>query len=108
MHLVQHTETPEYRIPLKDGSLYSLPENELAMYKMAYPKLDVESELGRMIAWCVSNPSQRKTKRGVLRFVNGWLSRQKPSQVQPAAMTQKQYATTTSIEDQLNDTSWAN
>ena len=100
-------DQPTFQIPIKGGELFPLPNNELAMYKMAYPKIDVEGEIGRMIAWCVSNPAQRKTKRGVLRFVNGWLNRARPSQAQPAGITQKEYAASTSIADRVNDLSWA-
>ena len=29
-----------------------------------------------MAGWLDANPSKRKTKRGILRFVNGWLARE--------------------------------
>ena len=29
-----------------------------------------------MRGWCLANPSKRKTKRGVKKFINNWLSRQ--------------------------------
>ena len=33
-------------------------------------------ELRKMKSWLDSNTSRRKTKRGILRFVNGWLSKE--------------------------------
>ena len=100
-------EQPGFKIPLKDGSLFPLPDNELQMLKMAYPKINVDDELGKMIAWAVCNPSQRKTKRGILRFVNGWLNRAKPAQAQAATTTQKEYAASTTIQERVTDLSWA-
>ena len=97
----------QFQIPLKDGTLFLLPEAELNMYKMAYPAISVENELIKMIVWCVSNPAQRKTKRGILRFVNGWLSRSKPAQAQPVTTTQKEYAASTTIQERVSDLSWA-
>ena len=46
-----------------------------------YPNVDVMQELRNMKGWCNSNPTKRKTKRGVLRFINSWLAREqdKPS-----------------------------
>ena len=43
--------------------------------------VDIMQELRNMKGWCNSNPTKRKTKRGILRFINGWLSREqdKPS-----------------------------
>ena len=32
-----------------------------------------------MAGWLNSNPKKRKTKSGILRFINGWLSREQDS-----------------------------
>lgn len=41
----------------------------------AYPRKDVASELLKAKAWCYSNVANRKTPRGMMKFLNGWLSR---------------------------------
>ena len=41
-----------------------------------YPNVDILQELKKMKGWCNANPTKRKTKRGILRFINGWLSRE--------------------------------
>lgn len=105
--LVTVDQTPHFQIPLKDGSLYPLPDNELIVLKSAYPGIQVEGEIGKMIAWCVCNPAQRKTKRGILRFVNGWLNRAKPSQAPSVTTTQKEYAASTTMAERVSDLSWA-
>lgn len=68
-------ELSEFVIPLADGSDHTLTLAELAEYEQAYPAIDVPGELRKARAWCVANPGQRKTRRGVGKFVNGWLAR---------------------------------
>lgn len=55
---------------------YPIEFNLVTQYKELYPNVDVEQELKKMKAWSISNPSKRKTKRGMLKFVNNWLSRE--------------------------------
>lgn len=64
-----------FSITLKDDSIYKVSAENLAMWKRAYPALDVEGELCRMEAWCNANPTKRKTSKGVEKFINGWLNR---------------------------------
>lgn len=107
MQLEVYQEAPCYKLLLKDGTTYDVTENEMEIFKQAYPKIDIEDEVRKMVAWCYSNTSQRKTKRGIKRFINGWLNRAKPKQ-NNGLMTQREYARTTSVQDELSDTSWAN
>ena len=106
MHDLSAIDNPGFKIPLKDGSIYTLSNEMLTAYKDAYPRLDLDDCMRRLVMWNLSNESKRKTKRGILKHINGWLNRQNPAQGQPASTTQRQYATNTSIEDQLNDDSW--
>lgn len=62
-------------IPLENGSEHPVTEAEIAEYRTAYPRIDVVSELRKVRAWCMANPSKRKTARGVARFLNSWLDR---------------------------------
>lgn len=61
-------------LPLNDKSFYDVPLEKIALWKEVYPAVDVEQELKRMIAWLDSNPTRRKTKRGITKFINNWLS----------------------------------
>lgn len=65
-------------IPLSDGSEYSVSGAEIAELSSAYPNKDVVTELRQARAWCLSNPTKQKTRRGVKRFLNGWLARNFP------------------------------
>ena len=66
-------------LPLNDKSYYDVPLDKIAMWKETYPAVDVEQELKRMIAWLDSNPTRRKTRRGIEKFINNWLSRTQDS-----------------------------
>jgi len=65
--------------PLKDGSDYIVPEDFVDKLKDTYRKLDVEHHLRCARLWLVAAPSRRKTKRGMTKFLNGWMGRQKPT-----------------------------
>lgn len=66
-------------LPLNDKSLYDVPMGKIALWRETYPAVDVEQELRRMIAWLEANPSKRKTRRGIERFINSWLARTQDS-----------------------------
>jgi hypothetical protein len=40
-----------------------------------YPSMDVGEQLRSMRAWLITNRELRKTRKGMTRFINGWLSR---------------------------------
>ena len=62
-------------LPLVDGSGYAIGEIDAGVWQSQFPGVDVGAELGRMTAWLDANPKNRKTKRGVKRFVVNWLGR---------------------------------
>ena len=68
-------------ITLNDKSEYPIYQNMIDEWKELYPNVDVEQQLKCMKGWCNANPTKRKTKRGILRFINAWLTREqdKPS-----------------------------
>lgn len=68
-------QAAEITIPLEDGTDHPVTASEVSEYRAAYPRIDVMGELRKARAWCFANPAQRKTRRGVGKFVNGWLSR---------------------------------
>lgn len=66
-------------LPLNDKSFYDVPQDKIALWRATYPAVDVEQELRRMVAWLDSNPTKRKTRRGIERFINSWLARMQDS-----------------------------
>lgn len=63
-------------LPLNDGTLHGVTASEVKKYRELYPAVDVMQELRNMVGWLDGNLSKRKTKAGVRRFINGWLSRE--------------------------------
>ena len=55
----------------------------------------------KMRGWLNGNPTKRKTKKGIARFVNNWLSNEqdKPKQFQPS---QKQNFNNSNLDDKLD------
>ncbi len=66
-------------LPLNDKSFYDVPQDKITLWRATYPAVDVEQELRRMVAWLDSNPTKRKTRRGIERFINSWLARTQDS-----------------------------
>lgn len=56
-------------------STWTLTESQLAQWRALYPSLDVDAECRKALAWVLSDSSNRKTTRGMPRFLVGWLSR---------------------------------
>ena len=63
-------------LTLNDKTEYWIFEDQITEWKELFPAVDVMQELRKMKSWLDSNTSRRKTKRGILRFVNGWLSKE--------------------------------
>lgn len=70
------SELSGIKIILNDKSFYDAPLEKVALWKGTYPAVDVEQELRKMAAWSDANPMKRKTRRGIVRFINSWLSRE--------------------------------
>ena len=61
-------------LPIQGGE-YEISDRFISELKKAYPDLDIEGEINKMRVWLIANPSKMKTKRGITRFINSWLSR---------------------------------
>lgn len=76
---------PVAMLPLKDGTEYEISAESFEEFVNAYPAINVLSEMRKMRAWCLSNPANRKTRRGIMKFINGWLGRAKPESSNPGS-----------------------
>lgn len=70
---------PVASLPLADGSEHGFTETQVAEWSAIFPGVDVLAAMGRMKAWLKANPTKRKTRRGVERFVVSWLGREQDS-----------------------------
>ncbi len=64
------------RLQLNDKSLFPIYEDDLVKYRDLYPAVNVEQEFRNMVGWIDVNPTRRKTKNGIKKFVNSWLSKE--------------------------------
>lgn len=64
------------QIPLNDKTTYGVTDAQIKKWTELYPAVDVMQQLRQMIGWCDGNPKRCKTRTGVLRFINSWLSRE--------------------------------
>lgn len=69
-------EEPFITLTLNDKSEYPFFKKDIDEYKELYPAVDVEQQFRTMKGWCKDNPTKRKTKRGIRKFVNSWLARE--------------------------------
>ena len=63
------------QIILNDKTYFGVTQDMVDTWSQLYPSADIMQELRKMAGWADANPSKRKTKSGVKRFINSWLSR---------------------------------
>lgn len=63
------------KLPLINGDDYLVTKEYVKELKELYPAVDVEQTLRSMRGWLGSHPKNKKTPRGIKRFITGWISR---------------------------------
>lgn len=74
---------------------YPITEEMVALWETTFPAVNVRQQLLSMKSWSVSNPKKRKTKGGMLAFVNNWLSREQNRAGDTRSRQVKRFATET-------------
>lgn len=69
-------ETPFITLQLNTGEEHPVYDKEIKDWETLYPAVDVHQQLRSMKGWLLSNKAKRKTKRGINRFINNWLSKE--------------------------------
>lgn len=80
---------PAAVLPLVDGTDFQISVETATELSGLYPAVDVEQQLRNMRGWLLANPKNKKTKSGIMRFVNSWLSREQNSARPAKAVNQK-------------------
>ena len=62
-------------IPLNTGKPFQVTAKQVDAWKALYPSVDILQELRNIVGWNDANPTRRKTKNGILKHINYWLSR---------------------------------
>ena len=70
------SEPPVIELILNNKSLYPIYQKDVDHWKELYPAVDIMQELRKMKGWCESNPTKRKTSRGISSFITTWLSKE--------------------------------
>lgn len=66
---------PLINFPLPGTGEYTVTDAHLADWQTAYPGVDIKTELAKMRVWLLENPKNRKTIKGIPRFISNWLTR---------------------------------
>lgn len=61
---------------LNDRSQYPIYQADINKWQELYPAVNILQQLRAMSGWLDSNPTKRKTKNGIKRFINSWLTRE--------------------------------
>lgn len=71
----QIEETPIITLTLCDKNEYAVVEDQLKEWQELYPDVNIMQELRNMKGWLNANPAKRKTRRGICKFINSWLTK---------------------------------
>lgn len=66
-------------IPLVDKTEFPVTQVMVDDWSATFPAVDVPQQLREMRAWCVANPTKRKTPRGINAFIVTWLGKEQDS-----------------------------
>ena len=69
-------DPPILSLILNTKEEYPIYKIDIEAWHDLYPAVDVIGELRKMKGWLMANPSKRKTKKGILRFINSWLAKE--------------------------------
>lgn len=92
-----------FEIPTNTGEGYPFFQADIDLYKSLYPSVDIAQEMRKMVGWSDANPTKRKTKVGMKRFVNAWLSREQDKYKPASAPATKSAGTKFNNFEQRND-----
>jgi hypothetical protein len=60
-------------LPLIDGSQFEVKQTFVTELEPLYPQVDIPATIREMKGWLIGNPTRRKTRTGVTRFITKWL-----------------------------------
>ena len=73
---LKNSSPPVITFPLIDKTDYEITQEMVNEWISLYPAVDVMQQLRNMKGWLTANPKNRKTRGGINRFVNNWLSKE--------------------------------
>ena len=76
---------PVITLTLNTGEEYPVTQDMAYRWQELYPAVDVFQQLRNMRGWLDANPSRRKTKNGINKFINHWLADKQDNGGKPRA-----------------------
>lgn len=73
--------------PVKGGGTWEMTWSEAKTLKAAYPNISIKAECNKAYAWLCANEGKQKTVRGMMRFLNAWISRAEPTKQEAPVRT---------------------
>lgn len=67
---------PVVSIPLNDKTEFEIRQPMIDEWNASYQAVNVLQQLRQMRSWCLANPANRKTRRGVESFIVRWLGKE--------------------------------
>jgi hypothetical protein len=64
----------DHSMILNDKTVFIVPVSNVLEWQILFPGVDVPQQLRAMSAWCMAHTSQRKTRRGIEKFIVSWLT----------------------------------
>ena len=93
-------------LPLSGKGFHDITESSVIEFERLFPSVDVRQEIRSMYGWLIGNPTKRKTKRGVTRFVSAWLLKAqdgtRKNENAKRSFRDKNYYSGSSVNDQEN------
>lgn len=93
-------------ILLNDNTYYQICNQEYEQLQQAYPDLNVRSELLRAAAWCKANPTRRKSRAGIERFIVSWLGRSQKQKNEAEVTNERKHTESNEIESSSSARLW--
>lgn len=74
-----------FELPCVSGEPFPVYDADIAEWANAFPAVDIRQQLAAMRSWLIANPTKRKTRRGMRKFIVSWLDRRQNAGGQPPA-----------------------
>lgn len=102
-HGLGEGQKPVILIPLISGDDYPVTEKLAEEFQKSFPAVDVAQELRAIRSWNQSNPTRKKTKRGIRRHINSWLERKQNQGGQRSPMSSPSTSKKLSPADRIRE-----
>ena len=77
--LVEIPDNNFISLHLVDKTEFHVTEDIVCEFESCYPAVNIREELKKMRAYFFSNPVKRKTRKGIMKSINSWLSKNQDS-----------------------------